>query len=107
LTALLCTAEGTSQITENVFENRFMHVPELSRMGASIRISGRTAVVEGVGRLTGAHVNATDLRASAALVIAALAAEGETHIHNISHLDRGYENFEGRLAKCGARMRRE
>lgn len=107
LMAALCVADGTSQVTENVFENRFMHAPELSRMGANVKISGRTAIIEGVPRLTGAHVNATDLRASAALVTAALVAEGETHIHNISHLDRGYENFEGRLAKCGARMRRE
>lgn len=107
LMAVLCTSEGTSQVTENVFENRFMHAPELSRMGANIKISGRTAIIEGVPTLTGAQVNATDLRASAALVTAALTAEGETHIHNISHLDRGYENFEGRLAKCGARMRRE
>ncbi len=107
LMALLCTADGTSQVTENVFENRFMHAPELSRMGANVKITGRTAIVEGVPKLTGAHVNATDLRASASLVTAALVAEGETHIHNISHLDRGYENFEGRLAKCGARMRRE
>ncbi|HNV34409.1 MAG TPA: UDP-N-acetylglucosamine 1-carboxyvinyltransferase [Bacillota bacterium] len=107
LMAVLCTSEGTSQVTENVFENRFMHAPELSRMGANIKISGRTAIIEGVPNLTGAQVNATDLRASAALVTAALTAEGETHIHNISHLDRGYENFEGRLAKCGARMRRE
>ena len=107
LMALLCAAEGTSQVTENVFENRFMHAPELSRMGASIKISGRTAIVEGVPKMTGAQVNATDLRASAALVTAALIAEGETHIHNISHLDRGYENFEARLARCGAKMRRE
>ncbi|HOG52680.1 MAG TPA: UDP-N-acetylglucosamine 1-carboxyvinyltransferase [Bacillota bacterium] len=107
LMAALCTAEGTSQVTENVFENRFMHAPELARMGADVKISGRTAIIEGVPRLTGAHVNATDLRASAALVTAALSAEGETHIHNVSHLDRGYENFEGRLSRCGARMRRE
>ena len=95
-------AEGTSSITETIFENRFMHVPELQRLGARISISDHTAVVEGVEKLSGATVMATDLRASASLVIAALAAEGESTVDRIYHLDRGYEHMETKLRALGA-----
>ncbi len=103
---LLCLADGSSSITEMIFENRYMHVPELNRMGADITVTGRTALVRGVESLRGAEVMATDLRASVSLVIAALAAEGETVIHRIYHLDRGYERLEEKLAKCGAEIER-
>ena len=106
LMALNCIAEGTAVVTETIFENRFMHAQELQRMGASIDIEGNTAVVKGVARLNGAHVMATDLRASASLVIAALAAEGETVIDRIYHLDRGYESLEQKLSAVGARVTR-
>ncbi len=106
LIALNAVAEGTALVTETIFENRFMHVQELRRLGARIDIEGNTAVVHGVERLTGATVMATDLRASASLVIAALVAEGETVIDRIYHLDRGYEHIEARLAQLGARIRR-
>ncbi len=106
LMALNCIAEGTGMVTETIFENRFMHAQELLRMGASIDIEGNTAVVKGVARLNGAHVMATDLRASASLVIAALAAEGETVIDRIYHLDRGYESLEQKLSAVGARVTR-
>ena len=106
LMALNCIAEGTGVVTETIFENRFMHAQELLRMGASIDIEGNTAVVKGVPRLAGAHVMATDLRASASLVIAGLAAEGETLIDRIYHLDRGYEALEQKLAAVGARVTR-
>ena len=106
LMALNCIAEGTGVVTETIFENRFMHAQELLRMGASIDIEGNTAVVKGVAKLNGAHVMATDLRASASLVIAALAAEGETVIDRIYHLDRGYESLEQKLAAVGARVTR-
>lgn len=102
--ALMSGAMGTSMVVETVFENRFMHVPELGRMGASIKIDGRTAVVEGKDRLTGATVQATDLRAGAALVIAGLSASGETVIENIHHIERGYENFAQRLADLNAHL---
>ena len=102
--ALNCIADGTGVVTETIFENRFMHAQELLRMGASIDIEGNTAVIKGVPRLTGAHVMATDLRASASLVIAALAAEGETVIDRIYHLDRGYEALEQKLSAVGARV---
>ena len=104
--ALNCIAEGTSVVTETIFENRFMHAQELLRMGASIDIEGNTAVVKGVARLAGAHVMATDLRASASLVIAGLVAEGETVIDRIYHLDRGYEGLEQKLSAVGARVTR-
>lgn len=104
--ALMATAEGASMITETIFENRFMHVPELSRMGANINLHGSSAMVRGVKRLKGAPVMATDLRASVSLVLAALAAEGETTIHRVYHLDRGYERLEQKLAACGADIRR-
>jgi UDP-N-acetylglucosamine 1-carboxyvinyltransferase len=93
LMAMLCMAEGSSVLTETIFENRYMHVPELNRMGARIETKGRTAVVHGV-KMTGADVMATDLRASMSLIIAGLAAEGETRVHRVYHLDRGYERLE-------------
>ena len=104
--ALDAIARGTSVITENIFENRFMHALELQRLGADISIQGSTAVIKGVERLQGATVMATDLRASASLVIAALAAEGETLIDRIYHLDRGYESLEQKLSGLGARVER-
>jgi len=104
--ALMAVAEGKSKITEAIFENRFMHVPELSRMGASIRPNGASAMVRGVPRLTGAPVMATDLRASVSLVLAGLAAEGETVVRRIYHLDRGYERLVEKLAACGADIER-
>ncbi len=104
--ALNSVAEGTGLVTETIFENRFMHVQELRRLGATIDIEGNTAIVHGVDRLTGATVMATDLRASASLVIAGLVAEGETVIDRIYHLDRGYEKIEDRLAQLGARITR-
>src|SRR5512139_3823959 len=104
--ALDCVADGVGRITETIFENRFMHVSELQRLGANIAIEGNTAVVQGVPRLTGAPVMATDLRASACLVVAALAAEGETVVDRIYHLDRGYERMETKLAALGAQVER-
>jgi UDP-N-acetylglucosamine 1-carboxyvinyltransferase len=104
--ALLCVAEGTSVITETVFESRFIHVPELRRMGADIKVDGNHAVVNGIQRLTGAPVMASDLRASAGLVLAGLAAEGETDISRVYHLDRGYERIEEKLNGVGAAIRR-
>lgn len=104
--ALMCIAEGAAMITETIFENRFMHVPELARMGARITVHGATALVRGVPRLRGAPVMATDLRASVSLVLAGLAAEGETEIHRIYHLDRGYERLDQKLAAVGARIER-
>ncbi len=105
--ALMCLAEGTSVITESVFAGRFLHVPELRRMGAAIAVDGHRAVVKGLGRLTGAPVMASDLRASAALLLAGLAAEGETRISRIYHLERGYERIEDKLQGLGASVRRE
>ena len=105
--ARLCLAEGSSVITETIFENRFMHVQELVRMGADVRLSGHTAMVRGVARLTGAPVMASDLRASASLVLAGLAARGVTQVQRIYHLDRGYEHIEKKLEALGARIRRE
>jgi UDP-N-acetylglucosamine 1-carboxyvinyltransferase len=104
--AVDAVALGTSVITENIFENRFMHVLELQRLGADISIQGNTAVVRGVEKLQGATVMATDLRASASLVIAGLVAEGETIIDRIYHLDRGYESLEQKLAGLGAHVQR-
>jgi UDP-N-acetylglucosamine 1-carboxyvinyltransferase len=106
LMALMSVAEGTSTVEETIFENRFMHVPELMRMGADIRLSGSRAVVRGVKKLAGAPVMASDLRASASLVIAGLIAEGETHVQRIYHLDRGYEHIEHKLERVGACIRR-
>jgi len=104
--ALDCVADGTAQITETIFENRFMHVPELQRLGADIQVEGHTAVVRGVEQLQGARLMATDLRASASLVIAALAAEGESIVDRIYHLDRGYDRMELKLQALGADIRR-
>jgi len=104
--ALMSVAEGASMITETIFENRFMHVPELARMGANINVHHASAMVRGVGRLTGAPVMATDLRASVSLVIAGLAAEGETVINRVYHIDRGYERIEEKLKACGADIER-
>ncbi|MGF7154007.1 UDP-N-acetylglucosamine 1-carboxyvinyltransferase [Novosphingobium gossypii] len=106
LMALLCMAEGSSVLTETIFENRYMHVPELNRMGARIETKGRTAIVHGVSGLTGADVMATDLRASMSLVIAGLAAQGQTQVHRLYHLDRGYERLEEKLALVGAQIER-
>ena len=105
--ALMTLSDGLSVIAETIFENRFMHVAELHRMGADIKVDGHSAIVTGTGRLSGAPVMATDLRASASLVIAALAAKGETHISRVYHLDRGYDNLVGKLSAAGARIRRE
>jgi UDP-N-acetylglucosamine 1-carboxyvinyltransferase len=104
--ALNTVAEGTAMMTDTIFENRFMHVQEIQRLGADIEISGNTAVVRGVPRLTGAGVMATDLRASASLVIAGLVADGQTSIDRIYHLDRGYECIEEKLSQLGARIKR-
>ena len=104
--SLACVARGASRIVETVFENRFMHVPELVRMGADIRLGGASALVRGGARLTGAAVMATDLRASVSLILAGLVAEGETTVHRIYHLDRGYETVEAKLAACGAEIER-
>jgi UDP-N-acetylglucosamine 1-carboxyvinyltransferase len=106
LMALMSRARGTSRITETIFENRFMHVQELVRLGARIHLDGETATIDGVARLKGAPVMATDLRASVSLVIAALAAEGETTVHRVYHLDRGFERLEDKLAACGAVIER-
>src|SRR5262245_19147209 len=107
LLAVLTVASGSSVVTERVFENRFMHVPELRRMGADIALSDRSAHVRGVTRLSGAPVMATDLRASAGLIVAALAAEGETLVNRVYHIDRGYERIEEKLRGLGAEIRRE
>ena len=104
---LMLTADGASMVTETIFENRFMHVQELVRMGADIRLSGHTAIIRGVQRLAGAPVMASDLRASASLVLAGLAAKGTTTVQRIYHLDRGYEHIENKLNAVGARIRRE
>ncbi len=104
--ALMAIAEGASMITETIFENRFMHVPELARMGADINVHGASAMVRGRAGLTGAEVMATDLRASVSLVLAGLAAEGETLVNRVYHLDRGYERVEDKLAACGAEIER-
>jgi UDP-N-acetylglucosamine 1-carboxyvinyltransferase len=104
--ALMTVASGAAMITETVFENRFMHVPEMCRMGANINVHGASAIVRGVPHLSGAPVMATDLRASVSLVLAGLAAEGETIINRVYHLDRGYERLEEKLAACGADIER-
>ncbi len=104
--AMLCKATGTSVLTETIFENRYMHVPELARMGADVQVHGRTALVKGVDRLVGAPVMATDLRASMSLILAGLAAEGETSVSRVYHLDRGYERLEEKLSAVGADIER-
>lgn len=105
--ALACVARGTSRITENIFENRFMHVPELARLGGCLEEVGKTVIVQGVEQFQGASVMATDLRASASLVLAALNAKGYSEVRRIYHLDRGYEALDEKLAKLGAQVRRE
>jgi UDP-N-acetylglucosamine 1-carboxyvinyltransferase len=100
--AMLTLAEGAGMVTETIFENRFMHVPELCRMGADITVQGHSAIVRGVKSLKGAEVMATDLRASVALVLAGLVAEGTTTVNRIYHLERGYEDIAGKLSACGA-----
>ena len=107
LMALMTRAKGRSRITETIFENRFMHVQELARLGADISLEGQTAIVDGVEKLKGAPVMATDLRASVTLVIAGLAARGTTTINRVYHLDRGYERIEEKLSACGAKIWRE
>ena len=104
--ALNSTARGTALVTETIFENRFMHVQELKRLGADIEVEGNTAVVKGVPHLDGAIVMATDLRASASLVLAGLIARGATTIDRVYHLDRGYERIEEKLSRLGARIKR-
>jgi UDP-N-acetylglucosamine 1-carboxyvinyltransferase len=104
--ALMCMANGTSQVRETIFENRFMHVQELARLGARIDLKGDTAFVTGVNGLRGAQVMATDLRASVSLIIAGLAAQGETMIGRVYHLDRGFERIEDKLGQCGAQIER-
>ena len=106
LMVLLTQVEGVSKIKENIFENRFMHVPELKRMGAQIEIKDKTAIIKGPTKLTGAEVMATDLRASVCLVLAGLVAENRTIINRIYHLDRGYEFLERKLKKCNAEIKR-
>ena len=104
--ALMATVNGASMVTETIFENRFMHVPELTRMGANINLHGGSAMIRGVPKLTGAPVMATDLRASVSLVLAGLAADGDTIVNRVYHLDRGYERLEEKLAACGAEVER-
>jgi UDP-N-acetylglucosamine 1-carboxyvinyltransferase len=104
--ALMTQAEGRSVIAETIFENRFMHASEMQRMGASIQIEGNTAIVQGITPLTGARVQASDLRASASLVLAGLAARGETLIDRVYHIDRGYEKIEAKLSAVGAKIER-
>jgi UDP-N-acetylglucosamine 1-carboxyvinyltransferase len=106
LMALMTRAKGASHITETIFENRFMHVQELARFGARIQLDGETATIHGIGELRGAPVMATDLRASVSLVIAGLAAEGETMVNRVYHLDRGFERLEEKLSACGALIER-
>ncbi|MDE2330730.1 MAG: UDP-N-acetylglucosamine 1-carboxyvinyltransferase, partial [Bradyrhizobium sp.] len=106
LMALMACARGCSQITETIFENRFMHVQELARFGARISLDGETATIDGIAKLRGAPVMATDLRASVSLVIAGLAAEGETMVNRVYHLDRGFERLEEKLSGCGASIQR-
>ncbi|HWE53152.1 MAG TPA: hypothetical protein VG273_25395, partial [Bryobacteraceae bacterium] len=104
--ALMTQADGISLVTETIFENRFMHAQELMRMGANIRLDGRQAIIAGRSRLTGAGVIASDLRASASLVLAAMVAKGETVIDRVYHIDRGYEKIEAKLSATGAKIRR-
>ena len=106
LMVLMTCADGTSKIKESIFENRFMHVPELKRMGANIEIKNKTAIIRGPSKLTGAEVMATDLRASVSLVLAGLVADNRTIINRIYHLDRGYELLEKKLKNCKARIKR-
>jgi UDP-N-acetylglucosamine 1-carboxyvinyltransferase len=104
--AVMSVAEGAAMVTETIFENRFMHVPELNRMGARINVHGASAIIRGVSSLSGAPVMATDLRASVCLVLAGLAARGDTVVNRVYHLDRGYEALEQKLGACGANIER-
>jgi UDP-N-acetylglucosamine 1-carboxyvinyltransferase len=104
--ALMCLADGVSILTERIYSDRYMHLAELLRLGAHIRRQGATAVVQGIPRLSGASIMASDLRASAALVLAGLVAQGETEVHRVYHIDRGYERIEARLGALGARIQR-
>ena len=104
--ALMCTSNGVSKLEEAIFENRFMHAPELMRMGAQIDVQGGTAVVRGVPKLKGAQVMATDLRASVSLILAGLAAQGQTKVSRVYHLDRGYEKLVEKLKNVGAKVER-
>jgi UDP-N-acetylglucosamine 1-carboxyvinyltransferase len=104
--SFLATTPGTNIVTETVFENRFMHVPELIRMGADIKIDSRSAIIEGVAKLTGTQVRASDLRAGAALILAALSATGTTEINDIDHIDRGYLHLDQKLNTLGAKITR-
>ena len=106
MTSLMSKASGTSMVIETIFENRFMHVSELKRMGAKIKIEGRSAIIEGGSKLMGAQVKATDLRAGAALILAGLAAEGTTEITDIDHIDRGYVKIDEKLRSLGANITR-
>jgi len=107
MSTLLCVAEGRSIVNESIWESRFKHVDELKKMGADVKVEGRTAIIEGKEKLTGAIVKATDLRAGAAMVIAGLLAEGRTEIHSIEHIDRGYPDIEVKFQKLGAKIYRE
>jgi UDP-N-acetylglucosamine 1-carboxyvinyltransferase len=104
MTAMLTMANGTSVVTETIFESRFRYVDELKRMGANIRVIDRVAIIDGVARLSGARINATDLRASAAMVVAGLIADGVTEILNVEHIKRGYENIDAKLRSLGAKI---
>jgi UDP-N-acetylglucosamine 1-carboxyvinyltransferase len=104
--ALMSIVDGNSIITETIFENRFMHVPEMSRMGTKVTLKGNIAIIEGTEKLSGAPVMCTDLRASAALILCAIVAEGETEIQRVYHLDRGYERIDEKLTQLGAKIRR-
>ena len=106
MAALLSVCQGTNIITENVWENRFQYIDELRRMGANITVDGRIAIIEGVSYLTGSQVSATDLRAGAAMILAGLAAKGETHIENTKYIDRGYEDVEHKFSALGANIKR-
>lgn len=106
MSVLLSIAEGTAIITESIYDGRFKHVDELKRMGAKINVEGRVAIIEGIKKLSGAPVCATDLRAGAAMVIAGLTAEGETVINNLTHIERGYEKLEEKLLQIGAKLKR-
>lgn len=106
MVTLLALGDGTSIVTENVWDNRFKYIDELTKMGANIRVDGRTAVIEGVEKLSGAPVSSTDLRAGAAMVLAGLAAQGVTEVYNLKYIDRGYEKFEEKLRSLGAQIAR-
>ena len=107
IVTLACLSKGNSHVQENIFENRFMHIPELNRLGANITISGNKALIEGNSNFVGAEVMATDLRASVSLILAGLAAKGKTKVNRVYHLDRGYEKIDQKLLACGAEIYRK